>query len=170
MDTFLLCILIFVVRIFDTSLGTIRTIILIKNKKELASLIALVEILVWFLIVKEAINTTNNSIWVAFSYALGFSTGTYIGSIISEKFLTTTILINAVITKEKNNIVKKLIENNYDLSITKIKGKDLISNKDMIYIVTNSKNIENIKNIITMFDENAFIIVNETRKVFNGYM
>ena len=34
----------------------------------------------------------------------------------------------------------------------------------MIYIVTSSKNITEAKNIILGYDNNAFIVVNETKK------
>ena len=52
-----LCIKIFFVRILDVSLGTIRTIMTVKNKNLIASIIGFVEITIWFLVVKEAINT-----------------------------------------------------------------------------------------------------------------
>ena len=60
---------------------------LLKGKDLAASLIGLVEITVWFLIVKEALNTDNNSIWIVIAYALGFSVGTYIGGKISKRFI-----------------------------------------------------------------------------------
>ena len=68
MELFILCIKIFFVRILDVSLGTLRTMITVKGKMFYASLIGFVEILIWFLIVREALNTDNTSIFVALSY------------------------------------------------------------------------------------------------------
>ena len=79
-----LCIKIFFVRILDVSLGTVRTIMTVRNKNFLASVIGFIEISVWFLVVREALTTTDNSLFIVFSYALGFSTGTYIGGLISN--------------------------------------------------------------------------------------
>ena len=87
MATALMCVKIFCARLIDVSLGTFRTINTVKGKELSASLIGLVEITVWFLIVKEALNTDNNSIWIVIAYALGFSVGTYIGGKISKKFI-----------------------------------------------------------------------------------
>lgn len=81
MDILFLCIKIFLVRIIDVSLGTARTIIMVKGKSLVASLIGFVEVFVWFVIAREALNTTESSLLIAFSYSLGFATGTYIGSI-----------------------------------------------------------------------------------------
>ena len=80
MALFILCIKVFFIRIVDVSLGTIRTIITVKDKRFLASLIGFIEVLVWFVVAKEAINTDDNSILIAISYSLGFATGTYIGA------------------------------------------------------------------------------------------
>ena len=76
MELFILCVKIFFVRILDVSLGTVRMIITVKGNKLVASLIGFFEILVWFLIVKEALNTTETSIFIALSYSLGYATGT----------------------------------------------------------------------------------------------
>ena len=101
-----LCLKLFFVRIIDVSLGTIRTLFTVKGKKLIASAIGFVEVLVWFLVVKEALNTESNSIFIAISYALGFATGTYIGSFLSEILITGKIEVQ-VFTEEKD-LVKLL--------------------------------------------------------------
>ena len=106
MATLILCLKIFFVRILDVSLGTLRTMITVKGKNLYASLIGFFEILVWFLIVKEALNTDNTSIWVAISYALGFATGTYLGGILSSKFISGNLSLQIITNKLE--IVNKL--------------------------------------------------------------
>ena len=82
-----LCLKIFFVRIIDVSLGTVRTIFSVKGKNLIASLIGFVEITVWFLVVKEALNTTESGLIIGISYSLGFAVGTYVGGILSNKFI-----------------------------------------------------------------------------------
>ena len=95
----ILCIKIFLVRIIDVSLGTFRTIITVKGKALYASIIGFIEVFVWFIIVREALNTDIDSIWIAISYSLGFSTGTYIGSILSKKFIEGTLSVQIITNK-----------------------------------------------------------------------
>ena len=64
MDILFLCIKIFLVRIIDVSLGTARTIIMVKGKSLVASLIGFVEVFVWFVIAREALNTTESSLLI----------------------------------------------------------------------------------------------------------
>ena len=51
MELLILCLKVFLVRILDVSLGTMRTIVMVKGKTLIASLIGFVELLIWFLIV-----------------------------------------------------------------------------------------------------------------------
>ena len=67
MELLILCFKIFFVRIIDVSLGTFRTMETVKGKTKEATIIGFFELLIWFLIVKEALNTTSNSIFIAIS-------------------------------------------------------------------------------------------------------
>ena len=122
MATFILCLKIFFVRILDVSLGTLRTMITVKGKNLYASLIGFFEILVWFLIVKEALNTDNTSIWVAISYALGFATGTYLGGILSSKFISGNLSLQIITNKLE--IVNKLRDEGYGVTVMDALGID----------------------------------------------
>ena len=164
----LLCIKIFFVRILDVSLGTIRTIITIRGKNFIASLIGFIEILVWFLVVKEAINTDDNSIWIAISYALGFASGTYIGGFLSSRFVKTNLTLQ-VIPNKADELINKLRNKNYAVTILDIKGKSKNHNK-MLMLEINSNKLNDVKNIIRSIDKKAFVIVGEAKYVFNGYL
>lgn len=137
-----LCLKIFFVRIIDVSLGTVRTIFSVKGKNLIASLIGFVEITVWFLVVKEALNTDENSLWIVFSYASGFSTGTYIGGIISNKFIKSNLGVQVI--TNNNNIINILRDNGFGVSVIDIKGKK-DEKKYMLYISITNKITQNLK-------------------------
>lgn len=167
MDLFLMCIKIFFARLIDVSLGTFRTINTVKGKDLIASLIGLIEITVWFLVVKEALNTNNNSYFVVAAYALGFSVGTYIGGKISKIFIRSNLEVQVILSNKDDNIVKKIRENGYGVTAIEVKGsKDV---KYMLYIQIRHNTLENLKKIIKKLDSKAFIVVNETKYVENGY-
>ena len=163
----LLCIKIFLVRILDVSLGTVRTIMTVKNKNIIASIIGFLEITVWFLVVKEALNTENNSIFIVFSYALGFSTGTYIGGIISNKYIKGYVTVQVITTN--NNLENILRNNNYGVTTIDIKGLEN-KNKKMLLIQINNKTIEELKLLINKNDSKAFIVINEIKYIQNGFI
>ena len=159
-----LCIKIFLVRILDVSLGTIRTIMTVKNKNLIASIIGFIEITVWFLVVKEALTTDNNNILIVFSYAAGFSTGTYIGGILSNKYIKGYATVQVITTN--NNLETILRKHGYGVTAVNIKNK----NQKMLIIQINNKTTEEIKLLINKNDQKAFIVINETKYIQNGFI
>lgn len=169
MNIYLLCVIIFFVRIVDTTLSTVRTIFTIKNKIVISTIMAFFEIFIWFLIVREAINTTNNSIYIAISYSLGFATGIFFGILITDKLITTVLSVNIVINNNNKEIIKNLNNNGFALSISNIKGRDL-KDKEMLFVVTTNKRLNKLKNIVISLDDSAFIVVAENKYIYNGYI
>lgn len=167
MEILFLCIKIFLVRIIDVSLGTFRTIITVKGKSLYASIIGFIEVFVWFIIVREALNTDVESLWIAVSYSLGFATGTYIGSIISNKFIKSTFSFEIITSKYE--MIDILRDKGYGVTVLNVKGKDDKKDKYMLLLEIENTVLNSLKNTIRQIDTSAFIIVTETKYVQNGY-
>lgn len=165
----ILCIKIFLVRIIDVSLGTFRTIITVKGKSLTASVVGFFEVLIWFLIAREALNNAGSSIWIAIAYSLGFATGTYVGSFISGRYIKGTLSVQAVIDKGNIKLIDDLRKNGYAVSVVDVKGKDEKKEKVMLFLEVNNNKIDKLQKIIKDSDEKAFVVVNETKYVQNGY-
>lgn len=166
MDILFLCLKIFFVRIIDVSLGTARTIIMIKGKGFIASLIGFIEVFVWFMIVREALNTQESGILIAISYSLGFAVGTFVGSILSDKFIEGNLGVEVI--TEKKEIANAIRKNNYAVSVVDVNGQDDIK-KYMLIIEIKNKKLDELKKLIEELDKNAFIMISETKLVQNGY-
>ena len=107
---------IFIIRLFDALLMTIETIQIVKGKRKMGSIISFIEVLIWFLIIKEALSK-HNSILVALFYALGYSLGTYFGSYLSQKHSKDKIMIQIITRNE--TIKEELINNKIPFSLIK---------------------------------------------------
>lgn len=163
----LTCIKIFLVRILDVSLGTFRTILIVKGKKAIASIVGFIEVAIWFAIVREALNVSDASIWIIIAYAGGFATGTFIGSFLSEKFIEGNFGVQVI--TNVYDLIKILRDNGYGVSVMNIKGHDTEKEKYMLFIEINKKKFEHLRTMIKNYDPKAFIVVNETKYVQNGY-
>jgi len=170
MNLFMLCLKIFFVRILDVSLGTFRTIITVKGKSIYASIIGFFEVLIWFLVVREALNTDETSIFVAVSYALGFATGTFIGGMLSKKFISGTLSVQIITNKAYPDMVELLRNEGYAVTVMNVEGKDKDIEKYMLFIEINKKNLNHLQKLIKSVDNNAFMVVNETKLVQNGFI
>ena len=167
MKLLLLCLKIFCARLIDVSLGTVRTVYTVKGKNLLAALIGIVEITVWFLVVKEALNDSNNSVFIVISYALGFAVGTYIGGKISNKFVKSNLEVQVILSNKDDEVVNEIRNAGYRVTAIEVQGVKGI--KYMLYIQINDSLLENLKRLVRKLDKRAFIVVNETKHVLNGY-
>lgn len=168
MNMFFLCIKIFIARIIDVSLGTFRTVNTVKGKNISSSVIGFFEILIWFFVVREALNTDVNNIWVAISYALGFSTGTLLGGIISDRFIKGRYSANVITTKAFPDMINELRES-FAVSIMDITGYNEKEIKNMLFTEIDKEDFYKLEKIVKKYDKKAFIVANESKYVINGY-
>ena len=169
MELFILCLKVFCVRIIDVSMGTCRTIVTVKGKKILASLIGFFEVFIWFVVVKEALNTDSTSIFIALSYAGGYATGTFIGSSISEKLIKGNFGVQVITSKKDDELVAFLKKNGFGVSVIDVRSEKEHNEKYMLFIEIDKTKFNDLKRLIKKYDSNAFVVVNETKEVYNGY-
>lgn len=164
MEILLLCLKIFFARIIDVSLGTLKTVFIVKEKKVLSGIIAFIEVFIWFLIAREALNTDITSIFIPISYSAGYASGTFIGTYLSRfiKGHFTINIISSQITKEDVNLLK---ENGF--GVTVLKTKD---HKTLLIMEIDKKRYGLLKDLVIQMDKKAFIYVSETKIVQNGYI
>ncbi len=161
----LLCLKIFFARIIDVSLGTVRTYFIVKGKRTIAAIIAFVEIFIWFYAAREALNTEITSIFIVISYAAGYATGTYLGTIINEMFISGFVSIQVISDVIKIKEISEIKENNFGISVIKT-----IDNKNMLFIETNKRRVKECINLIKKIDKKSFIIINDSKVAYNGYI
>lgn len=161
-----LCLKVFFARILDVSLGTIRTMFVVKGKRLQAALIGFFEVLIWFLVVREALQTGVDNIFVAISYASGFAIGTYIGGFLSSLLITGKIGVQ--VFTDSNDLISLLRDKGYAVSVIECHGYNE-SNKYMLYINIDKKKERELRNLIKVNDKSAFIVENESNLVVNGY-
>lgn len=160
----LTCLKIFISRILDVTLGVLRTMFVVKGNKILAPIIAFFEVLIWFYAAREALVNLNDSLIVACVYALGYATGTYLGTFINEILISGYYNIRVISSKINTKDILKIKNNNYGLTVTKS-----IDNKNIITICINKKRYHDCIKLIKSLDKDAFIVVNDAKVLFNGY-
>ncbi|HPA70469.1 MAG TPA: DUF5698 domain-containing protein, partial [Bacteroidales bacterium] len=80
----LLPLFIFLARIFDVSLGTLRIIFVTKGMRIIAPLVGFFEVLIWLLAISRIMQDLDN--WVSYiAYAGGFATGNFVGMYLEER-------------------------------------------------------------------------------------
>ena len=170
MELFFLCIKIFFARILDVSIGTIRTMFMMKEKTLIMSILAFAEVFIWFVVAREALVTDVKSVFIPISYSLGYASGTLIGSCLAKYFVKGIVGVQVVIEKGNERLLKAVRKHNYAVSVIDLKDDFNGNKRDMLYFQINRQNLKNLISLIKKYDPNAFIVVNDTKAVQNGFL
>ncbi len=165
METILMCIEVFFARMLDVSIGSVRTILLVKGKNVISTILAFIEILIWYMVARQTLTSDETNLAIILSYAGGYAIGTYVGGLINKYFVRGNLMAFVVTTLDNHFIIDKLKEAGYGVSTISTEDKKLI-----LMIEFKKKFLKNLKNTIRELDENAFVVVNESLHVENGYL
>lgn len=167
----ILCLKIFFCRIIDVSLGSIKTIVMVKGKSLIAALIAFVEGLIWFLIVREALlfDASVGKLFIAFAYAGGYAAGTYIGTFLADKFVTGNVHVQVVTSRKNEEILEEIRDAGYAITVLDVSNTLFGRKKYMLFAEMRNSQLAQFKELVYTLDEKAFIMVNETKFVYNGF-
>lgn len=164
----ILCLTVFFSRIVDVSLGTIRTMMTVRGKRLLAAIIGFVEVMIWFLVVREALSTEETSILVSVSFAGGFAAGTIIGGLVVKLFIPTNMVVQVITSKRDNALLQAISEAGFSMTVADVYGRDRTSERYMLLIYIDGKYINKLKQTIAQLDKAAFISISEGKESFNG--
>ena len=162
------CIGIFMARACDVSLGTLRTVFAVKGKSAIAATIAFIEVFIWYMVAREVLNTTIESLWIPFAYSGGYATGTLLGTFISSKYVSGLACIQVITQKNNQTLIDAIRDRGYGVSVVALKNDYDAVKKEMLIIEVNKKSIKDLTNLVKSYDASAFIMVNETKIAQNG--
>jgi uncharacterized protein YebE (UPF0316 family) len=174
MDTFInsgifnwviLPVLIFMARVLDVSLGTIRIILVSKGQKVLAPLLGFFEVLIWLVAIGQVMqNLTNVLCYLA--YGAGFAVGNFVGISLEEKLAMGHSVVRVVTAKETAPLVDMLVKAHY--GVTCVEAKGATGNVMLIYTIVKRKDLPEVTRIISEFDKKAFYSIEDARAAKEG--
>ncbi|MEA5051801.1 MAG: DUF5698 domain-containing protein [Oscillospiraceae bacterium] len=169
LTVFLLCLKIFFCRILDVTFGTVRQVLTIKEKTALAALCGFVEVLIWYLVVREALSS-DAGLYTAVAYAGGFATGTYIGGRIAHRFIRIKVTAQVVTSSRDDALVAAVRAAGFGVSVVNVNGSQYGDEKYLLIIEMNGSRVKELKKLVHGIDAHAFIYVEESKHVFNGFI
>lgn len=157
--------LIFLARICDVSIGTMRIIFVSKGKKNLAPILGFFEVLIWITAISKIMQNLDNYVnYVA--YAAGFATGNLVGMLIEEK-LAMGIQMIRVFTNERGMDLVKLLNSN-GFGATTIEAHGAIDKVHLVYSIVHRNELEKVIEVINSFNPKAFFTIEDVKAANEG--
>jgi uncharacterized protein YebE (UPF0316 family) len=156
-------ILIFLARVCDVSLGTLRTILTVQGRSVLAFFFGLFEVLIWISIVSTVVQRFKESPVLALFYGFGYATGNVVGIMVERK-LAFGLMVLRVITAEKGRIMADRLRSR-GLAVTLFFGEGMTGTVTELYMAIRRKDLPWILTLVKEEDPNAFYITEQARDV-----
>ena len=158
----ILPLLIFIARVLDVTLGTIRIVFISKGFKYLALAVGFFEVMIWLLAIGQIFQNFTNIVYYI-AYAGGFATGTFVGIFIEDKLSIGTEIVRIITRKEAPKLIGVLKSEGYGVSSVDAKGA--YGQVNIIYTIVDRRDIQNVFGIIKKYNPYAFYTIEDIRFV-----
>ncbi len=158
---------IFVLRLTDVSMGTVRTIMIMRGMRKWAALIGFVEVSIWVVAISRVIGNLD-TIWNVVGYSGGFAAGTLLGMWIEDKLAIGHVHIQIISMTKGQEIVQKIRQAGY--GATQLQAEGQSGPVYLIGVVAPRKQVADVIRQVNEVDATSFVTVEETRHVVRGYL
>jgi uncharacterized protein YebE (UPF0316 family) len=159
--------LIFVLRIFDVSLDTMRVIFAIRGKRNVAALLGFCQALIWIFAVGNAVKHLG-SLPHVIGYAGGYAAGTWVGITIEQAIAYGIATVRVVSRKAEAEIATALRARGFGVTVFPGAGRD--GPVEIINSVVQRGHVDEAMQIVISLDPDAFVTVEEPKVLRGGSM
>ncbi len=158
-------VLIFISRVCDVTIGTIRIIMVAKGRKLLSSLLGFLEVLIWLIAIGQIMKNLNN-IACYIAYAGGFALGNFVGITLEEKLAMGELVVRIITHKDARDLMEHLRKAGY--GVTSIDAQGTTGPVHIIYTIIKRKALPEVEETIKRFNPRAFYSIEDARSVNAG--
>ncbi|PNX45566.1 MAG: hypothetical protein BV459_08160 [Thermoplasmata archaeon M11B2D] len=158
----ILPLLIFIARLIDVSLGTLRIIFVSHGLKYAAPLVGFLEINIWLLAIGQIMQNLDNLI-CSVAYAAGFAMGAFIGILLEEKLSIGMVMVRVICKHDVSELVKSLQDAQYGVTTHDAEG--IKGPVKIIFAVIRREDLDDVIDRIHKIHPHAFYSVEDIRSV-----
>jgi uncharacterized protein YebE (UPF0316 family) len=160
--TFLILpLMIFLARISDVSINTIRIIYVLGGRKGTATILGFFESLIWLMAIRQIFEHMDN--WLCYvAYPAGFASGIFVGMIIEERIAYGKVIVRIITRKDVAELIQYLTREHHRYTHVNATGPD--GHENLVFTVLQRENLEML--LVTLKDilPSAFYTVEKVNR------
>jgi len=156
---------IYLARMTDVTLGTLRIVMISKGKRKIVPIIGFFEVLLWLIAIGQIMQNLNN-VMCYFAWAGGYATGTFLGLFLEEKLALGTQVIRLITNKESGIFLEELKSQHHGFTV--VDGQGAKGPVKIIFIVVERRFIKNLAQVIERLLPGSFYSVEDIRETSQG--
>jgi len=157
----LLPLLIFIARIFDVSINTIRIIYVLGGRRATATLLGFFESFIWLMAIRQIFEHLDN--WICYvAYPAGFATGILVGMVIEERIAYGKVIVRIITRKEVRELITYLNHQQFRYTHVHAEGPD--GHENLVFTVLEREKLEALLNRLKEILPSAFYTVEKVNR------
>lgn len=160
-------ILVFIARIVDVSLGTIRIISIVQGRTWVAFWVGFFEIIIWITVISTVVHAIKDKPVLGIFYAFGFATGSLVGIKIEKKIAFGHIILR-IISREKFSEIARVLRQS-GFAVTTFHGEGMSGPVVELCIACRRRDQKDILRTVLEIEPDAFYIVEQAGMVSKIY-
>lgn len=154
--------LIFLARIIDVTLGTLRIVFISKGDKVIAPILGFIEVLIWLIAITQVMQNLNNFVSYL-AWAAGFAAGNFLGLRIEQKLALGQMVVRVITVEPAENLIERLSGQGYRLTCIDARGTR--GKVNLLFMIVKRKKLDTVIGIIRDYNPQAFYSVEDVRSV-----
>ena len=150
--------LVFLMRLIDVSINTIRIVVMMRGQLRLAALLGFFESLSWITAASLVFANLGNPVR-AVAFAAGFAGGVALGGVIERRLAMGTAFVRVVAPIDTEPVAARLREEGFPVTVINAEGRD--GQVRLSFMVLARKKIKKALAIVHELNPEAFVTVEE---------
>ena len=159
--------LIFVARVADVTVATVKLMFVVNNVRRLAAALGFVESLITIVALSRILQDANNPL-AYIMYAGGFATGTYVGMYIEEKLAYGSVIVRLICKDLPHTLLDYLDNNHYHYS--KVDANDHTGNTQILFTVCKRSRLSELLGALECIAPQALYTIEGAKKVSSALL
>jgi uncharacterized protein YebE (UPF0316 family) len=160
--TFLILpLLIFLARISDVSINTIRIIYVLGGRRWTATILGFFESLIWLMAIRQIFEHMDN--WLCYvAYPAGFASGIFVGMIIEERIAYGKVIVRIITRRDVSTLLTYLNSQRFRYTHVNADGPD--GHENLVFTVLERESLEKLLRTLKDILPSAFYTVEKVNR------
>lgn len=146
--------LVFLARVGDVSLGTLRTIVIVQGRTRLSFFLGFVEVSMWLVVIAAVLDKVTARPVLGVFYALGFATGNIAGIKLEQRLAFGDAVLRVICADCAGTLAARIRERGF--GVTTFPGQGMHGPVTELYIVCRRRDLRSILRLVDEIAPDAF--------------
>ncbi len=158
--------LIFLARVLDVGVGTLRIAMVARGHRRLAPLLGFCESLIWLVAISQVVQHLDRAVHYL-AWSAGYATGTWVGLVLEERLAFGLLAVRTITDEDASKLVEDLEAAAFDT--TSFAARGIRGRVRLLFSVIRRRDLERYRKIIERRHPKAFVSISDVRSASEGF-